>query len=75
MNAILYLAKGGCQWRMFPKDFPPLLTVQGYFYDWRNRGLFQVIHLDIKLPGRFDRVGHHITAERKGQSNSRGIGL
>ncbi|MGM9760251.1 MAG: transposase [Parabacteroides sp.] len=23
MNAILYLVKTGCQWRMFPKDFPP----------------------------------------------------
>lgn len=33
-----------------------------------------MIHLDIKKLGRFDRVGHRITADRKGQSNSRGIG-
>jgi hypothetical protein len=26
MNAILYLATGSCQWRMLPKDFPPLST-------------------------------------------------
>ncbi len=36
VNAILYMASGGCQWRMPPKDFPPLSTVQGYFYDWRD---------------------------------------
>ena len=27
-----YIASGGCQWRMLPKDFPPSSTVQGYFY-------------------------------------------
>ena len=34
MNAILYMATSGCQWRMLPTDFPPRSTVQGYFYDW-----------------------------------------
>ena len=32
VNAILYIAAAGCQWRMLPKDFPPYSTVQGYFY-------------------------------------------
>ena len=34
----------------------------------------EMIHLDIKKLGRFDRVGHRITGDRTGQSNSRGIG-
>ena len=34
----------------------------------------ELIHLDIKKLGRFDRVGHRITGDRTGQSNSRGIG-
>ena len=38
MNAILYMASSGCQWRMLPKCFPPRSTVQHYFYDWRNNG-------------------------------------
>jgi hypothetical protein len=25
---------------LLPKDFPPFTTVQGYFYDWRDSGLF-----------------------------------
>ena len=31
VDAILYIARTGCQWRMLPKDFPPFTTVQGYF--------------------------------------------
>jgi transposase InsO family protein len=34
----------------------------------------EMIHIDIKKLGRFERVGHRITSDRKGQSNSRGIG-
>jgi transposase InsO family protein len=34
----------------------------------------EIIHLDIKKLGRFDRVGHRITGDRTGQSNSRGVG-
>jgi len=33
-----------------------------------------LLHLDIKKLGRFERVGHRITGDRTGQSNSRGIG-
>lgn len=34
----------------------------------------ELIHLDIKKLGRFERVGHRITGDRRGQSNSRGVG-
>jgi len=34
----------------------------------------ELIHIDIKKLGRFERVGHRITGDRTGQSNSRGIG-
>jgi hypothetical protein len=33
----------------------------------------ELLHLDIKQLGRFDRVGHRITGDRTGQSNSRGV--
>ena len=44
MDAILYIASSGCQWRMLPKDFPPVSTVRGYFYAWRDMGLWTVIN-------------------------------
>ena len=34
----------------------------------------EMIHIDIKKLGRFDKVGHRITGDRTGQSNSRGVG-
>ena len=43
-DAIQYIAATGCQWRMLPKDFPPVSTVQGYFYEWTRIGLFETIN-------------------------------
>src|SRR3954470_2367942 len=34
----------------------------------------ELIHIDIKKLGKFTRVGHRITNDRTGQSNSRGVG-
>jgi transposase len=52
LDAILYIARSGCQWRMLPKDFPPFTTVQGYFYDWRDDGLFEKINFALLLQAR-----------------------
>jgi transposase InsO family protein len=34
----------------------------------------ELIHIDIKKLGKFNKIGHRITGDRRGQSNSRGIG-
>lgn len=34
----------------------------------------EMIHIDIKKLGKFNRIGHRITGDRTGQSNSRGVG-
>lgn len=52
------------------KDLAPAEPIIRYEYA-EPGGL---IHLDIKRLGRFNRVGHRITGDRTGQSNSRGIG-
>ncbi len=44
MDAILYLTRAGCSWRMLPKDFPPWQTVYGYFREWRNDGTLKRLH-------------------------------
>jgi transposase len=44
VEAILYMASTGCQWRAIPKDFPPYSTVQGYFYAWSHGGLLAHIN-------------------------------
>jgi putative transposase len=44
INAILYVVRSGCQWRMLPGDFPNWNTVYGVFRNWRLTGLWQQIH-------------------------------
>lgn len=41
MNAILYMLKTGCQWRMLPKDFAPWQSVYYYFSKWKNEGVIE----------------------------------
>lgn len=52
MNALLYMATTGCQWRMLPKDFPPPSTAQRYFYDWRDSGLLQTMRFMLAMETR-----------------------
>lgn len=44
VNAIFYLARSGCAWRMLPHDFPPWKTVSYYFYTWRDLGVWEDLH-------------------------------
>ena len=52
------------------RDLEPAEPVRRYERDRPG----EMIHIDIKKLGRFNRVGHRITGDRSGQSNSRGIG-
>ena len=44
LNAIFYLNKSGCSWRMLPHDFPPWGTVHYYYRKFRLNGIWQQIH-------------------------------
>ena len=52
------------------RDLEPAEPVRRY--ERENPG--EMIHIDIKKLGRFDQIGHRITGDRTGQSNSRGVG-
>ncbi len=40
VNALLYVTRTGCQWRMLPKDLPPRRIVYWYFMLWKRDGTF-----------------------------------
>ena len=44
VNAIIYVIKTGCQWRMLPHDFPRWEIVYYYFSTWRDNSVWQQIH-------------------------------
>jgi putative transposase len=44
IDALMYLDRTGCQWRMIPLDFPPSGTVRYYFDKWNEDGTLLEIH-------------------------------
>ena len=52
LNAILYLLRTGCQWRMLPKDFPPRSTVYGYFRRFWQLGIWKHIWMTLLMAAR-----------------------
>jgi len=52
------------------RDLEPAEPVRRYERDHPG----EMIHIDIKKLGRFNKPGHRITRDRTGQSNSRGVG-
>jgi len=41
LNAICYLLRTGCQWRLLPSDFPPWQTVYSQFRRWGKTRFFE----------------------------------
>jgi putative transposase len=48
LNAIFYLLRAGCAWRMLPHDFPPWQTVYHYFRLWRKDGTWEQINAALR---------------------------
>jgi putative transposase len=48
LNAIFYIVRGGCAWRLLPHDFPPWKTVYHYFRSWRLDGTWERLHAALR---------------------------
>jgi putative transposase len=59
LNAIFYLLRTGCQWRMLPREFPPWGTVYHYFQGWQSSGVW--VHLHRVLYEQARRVAGRAT--------------
>lgn len=44
VDAIFYVLRTGCAWRLLPHDFPPWQTVYWYFKRWRDDGTVDRVH-------------------------------
>jgi len=54
VNAILYVNRSGCQWRMLPHDLPPYRIVFHYFSQWKKDGTWKEIHDTLRSRVRQD---------------------
>jgi putative transposase len=52
INALLYLSRTGCQWRMLPHDLPPWETVYAYFSQWRGDGTWERLNRELRIEVR-----------------------
>jgi putative transposase len=60
VNALLYLVRAGCQWRMLPHEFPPWKTVYNYYRDWIDSGVWDDILASFRVDLR-DQLGRKLT--------------
>src|SRR6202030_1648016 len=44
VDALLYILRTACPWRLLPRDFPKRSTVQRYFYAWQTEGLWEKVN-------------------------------
>jgi putative transposase len=48
LNALFYVLKSGCPWRLLPKDFPPWETVYWWFGRWRTDGTLERLNAALR---------------------------
>ena len=63
LNAIRYLARAGCSWRMLPIHFGPWPTVYWWFRRFVRRLLFRTLH-DVALMLDRERAGREAARQR-----------
>jgi putative transposase len=48
LDAVFYVLKSGCPWRLLPNDFPPWETVYWWFGRWRTDGTFERLNAALR---------------------------
>ena len=48
LDAVFYILRSGCAWRLLPHDFPPWKTVYHYFRLWRIDGTWEKLNAAIR---------------------------
>jgi transposase len=58
INAIQYILRGGCAWRLMPHDLPHWRTAYEYFRQWRNDGTWVRLHDHLHAQLRIQMQRH-----------------
>lgn len=65
VDALLYITKSGCQWRMLPREYPIWQSVYYYFRKWKRDGMFEEMN---------DALSRMVRKER-GRDGSPSVGI
>jgi putative transposase len=52
LDAVFYIVRSGCAWRLLPHDFPPWKAIHHYFRTWRIDGTWQRLHEALRKRAR-----------------------
>src|SRR5919202_1364105 len=55
VNALLYLARAGCPWRLLPREFPHWTAVRYYFDKWTQDGTWAAVNRRLEEQARVQR--------------------
>lgn len=77
LNAIFYVVRGGCAWRLLPHEFPPWQTVYHYFRLWRIDGTWERVNDVLRervraMAGREATPGAAIVDSQSARTTERG---
>jgi putative transposase len=48
LDAVFYILRSGCAWRLLPREFPPWRTVYYWFRKWRIEGTFERLNAVLR---------------------------
>jgi putative transposase len=48
LDAVFYVLRSGCPWRLLPRDFPPWKTVYDWFRRWRIDGTWERLNAELR---------------------------
>ncbi len=48
LDAVFYVLKSGCPWRLLPREFPPWKTVYDWFRRWRLDGTWERLNTELR---------------------------
>src|SRR4051795_9164299 len=48
LDAVFYVLKSGCPWRLLPREFPPWETVYCWFRKWAMNGTFERLNAALR---------------------------
>src|SRR6266849_10435549 len=68
VDALLYILRTACPWRLLPRDFPKRSTVQRYFYAWQAEGLWEKVNFLLVQHAR-EREGREASPSAGGMDS------
>jgi len=71
INAVFYINRAGCAWRLLPKEFGPWTSIYGYFKRFRDTDVWTRIH--DALRGRLRRKLGRKTSPSAGSLDSQSV--